>query len=63
MSMPCNVLFFFSDDSKHNSATRTAHSKILIGLIKERKILTSALSTIWGNTDGCAEQYRRASAL
>ena len=25
--------------------------------------MTSALSTIWGNTDGCVEQYRCASAL
>ena len=27
------------------------------------KILTTSLSTIWENTDGCAEQYRCASSL
>ena len=27
------------------------------------KILTTSLSTIWENTDGCAEQYRFTSAL
>ena len=26
-------------------------------------MLTTSLSTIWENTDGCAEQYRCASAL
>ena len=26
-------------------------------------VLTSTLSTIWENTDGCAEKYRCASAL
>ena len=26
-------------------------------------MLTTSLSIIWENTDGCAEQYRRASAL
>ena len=52
----------FSDDSKQDAVTTTSHSKILIGLLKE-KILTSSLSTIWGNNDGCAEQYGCALAL
>ena len=30
---------------------------------KRKKSLTSSLSKIWGNNDGCAEQYRCASAL
>ena len=54
---------FLSDDSKQDAATTTAHSKRLIELLKEEKKLASTLSTIWGNTDGCAEQYRFASAL
>ena len=28
-----------------------------------QKKLASTLSTIWGNTDGCVEKYRCASAL
>ena len=55
--------FIFSDDSKQDSATTNAHSKRLIELSKEQKVLTSTLGTIWENTDGCAEQYRCASAL
>ena len=31
--------------------------------MKEKKVTTSTLSTIWENTDGCAEQYRYVSAL
>ena len=59
--MQCFV--FLSDYSKQDDATTTAHSKRLVVLLKEQKLLTSALSTIWENTDGCAEQYRCASAL
>ena len=32
-------------------------------IAQEKKVLTTSLSTIWENTDGCAEQYRFASAL
>ena len=55
--------YFLSDDSKQDAATTTAHSKRLIELLKEQKVLTSTLSTIWENTYGCAEQYICASAL
>ena len=48
---------FLSDVSKQYAATNTAHSKRLIELLKEQKVLTSSLSTIWENTDGCADQY------
>ena len=54
--------YFLSDDSKQDAATTTVHSKFLIELFK-KKVLTSTLSTIWENTDGCAEQYICASAL
>ena len=54
---------FLSDDSKQDDATTTAHSKRFIPLLKNEKMLTTSLSTIWENTDGCAEQYRCASAL
>ena len=64
-SCPHHALFqyFLLDDSKQDAATTTSHSKRLIGLLKERKLLASALSTIWGNSDGCEVQYRCASAL
>ena len=65
LSRPRHAVFhsFLSDDSKQDAATTTAHSKILISLINNKKVLTTSLSTIWENTDGCAEQYRCASAL
>ena len=54
---------FLSDDSKQDAATTTAHSKQLISLLKNKQLLTTSLSTIWENADGCAEQYICASAL
>ena len=32
-------------------------------MLKNKQVLTTSLSTIWENTDGCAEQYKCASAL
>ena len=32
-------------------------------MLKNKQVLTTSLSTIWENTDGCAEQYRCASAM
>ena len=52
-----------SDDSKQDDATTTSDRECLIWLLKERKLLVSSLSTIWGNTDGCEKQYRCDSAL
>ena len=54
---------FLSDDSKQDAATTTAHIKQLISLLKNKQVLKTSLSTIWENTDGCAEQYRYACAL
>ena len=64
-SYPRHAVFhyFLSGDIKQYAANTTAHSKLLIELFQEQKSLTSTLSTIWENTDGCAEQYRCASAL
>ena len=47
---------FLSDDSKQDDATTTAHSKILVSFLKKEKIMIIYLSTIWENTDDCAEQ-------
>ena len=48
-SRPRHAVFhsFLSDNSKQNAATTTAHSKLLISLIKNKKVLTTSLSTIW----------------
>ena len=54
--------YFLSDDIIQDAATTTAHSSCLIGLLKSQKLM-SALGKIWENTDGCAEQYRCATAL
>ena len=55
--------FFKSENSKQDAATTTAHIKLLISLLKEKKIMTTYLSKRWENADGCAEQYRCAYAL
>ena len=63
MSTPRSISLLLSDDSKHDAATTTVHSKRLISFLKEKKLLSASLSTIWENTDGCAEQYICTSAL
>ena len=64
-SCPRHAVFrsFLSDDSKQDSTTTTVHIKSLIELLKEKKVLTSTLITIWENTDNCADQYICASSL
>ena len=54
-SCPRHAMFhyFLLDEIKQDSANTTAQSKHFIGLLKERKVLESSLSTIWENTDGC----------
>ena len=54
---------FLSDDSKHDVATTDEHSKLIIYLLKIRTLFSSDISTIWKNIDGCAKQYRCATAL
>ena len=59
LSCPRHALFhyFLSDDSKQDSATTTnAHRKRLISFLNNKQVLKKSLSTIWENTDGCAEQ-------
>ena len=52
-----------SDDRKQDAATTTAHIKHIIGLLKQRNILSSKLSKIWENIYGFAEHYRCSTAL
>ena len=65
LSRPRHAVFhsFLSDDSKQDAATTTAHRKHLMSFLKNKQVLNTSLSTIWENTDGCAEQYRCASSL
>ena len=53
---------FLSDYSKQDAVTTTAYIKRLIEMFKTKQ-MTSTLSTMWENTDGCAEKYICASAL
>ena len=57
LSRPRHEIFhsFLSDDIKQDAATTTSHIKKLISLLKNKRVLTTSLSTIWENTDGCAE--------
>ena len=63
--MSCQAVFnyFLSDDSKQDAVTTSEHSKSIIELLKNIKVLFSDMSTIWVNTDGCEEQCRCATAL
>ena len=54
---------FLSYNSKQYSATTSAHSKQIIELLKYSMFLDAGHSTIWDNTEGCAEHYRWAIAL
>ena len=50
LSLQCHAVFhsFLSDDSKQDSATTTRYRKRLVSLLKDKKLLTALLSTIWG---------------
>ena len=65
LSHPRHAVFhsFLSEDSKQDANTITAHIIKLISFLKNKQVLTTSLSTIWENTDGCAEQYICASAM
>ena len=65
LSHQCHAIFnsFKSDDRTHDSANTTAHRNHFISFPKYKKLMTTSLSTIWENNNGCAEQYRGASEL
>ena len=54
---------FISGNIKQYAATTTTHSKRFYFTTEREKTLITYLSTIWENSDGCAEQYRFDSAL
>ena len=47
--------YLFPDDIQQDTATTTVHRKCIIELLNQRNVLSSKISTIWENTDGCAE--------
>ena len=65
LSRPRHAVFhsFLSGDSKQDAVNTTAHRKRLLSFLKNKQVLTTSLSTIWENTDGCVEQYKCDSAL
>ena len=54
---------FLYDDSKQDSATNIAHRKCIIEFLKQCKILSATLITLWENTYGCVEKYICATLL
>ena len=62
-SIVCSYYSHLSDDSKQNAATTTAHTSRLYQHLKDISVLHPDKSTIWEVTDGCAKQYRCATAI
>ena len=62
-SRTCHAMFhsFLYDGRKIYSTTTAAHSKNIIGFLKQRKIMSSKLGTLWENTGGCAEHHISAT--
>ena len=60
-----NAVFhsFLSDDSKHDASWNYCTQKRIIELLNQQKNISNMLSTIWENTDGCAENCRYATEL
>ena len=57
------VFHSFYNDRKQDSATNTTHSKRTIELLKQHNIMSNTLSTIWGNINGCDNNYICATSL
>ena len=60
--MGCFILFL-SDDRKKDYATTATHSKCIIEMFQNCKVLFSKISTIWENTGVCTDQYQCVTAL
>ena len=52
-----------SYDIKPDAVTTIEHIKCIVTLLKQRKIMSSTLSTVWKNTYVCVEHYICATAL
>ena len=58
--MQCFTLIFLMITNK--ILPQLTHTEKVLSEFK-KKVLNLSLSAIWENTDGCNEQYRRASEL
>ena len=58
-SFKLHVVFysFMSNNRKQYSDTTAEHSKHIIELLRNRKLLFSGIVIIWNNTDVCADHY------
>ena len=63
MSRKAVFHYFLSDDIKQYASTTSEQIKRIIELFQKRAVFFSDMSTIWGNTGGCAEQYFCVAAL
>ena len=61
MSLCVSLLFY--DGNKQDAAKTTERIKRIIKLLKKLKIISSKLSMLWENRDGCPENYRCSTAL
>jgi hypothetical protein len=52
----------FSDDNLQNAASTHCHMRVLIEYLKKERTLLDG-HTMFDNTDGCAKQYRCATAI
>ena len=65
LSRQCHAVFhyFLSDNSKQDAENTNSHSKRLISFLKDKRLITASLSTIWENTDVCAKKHIYAYTL
>ena len=54
---------YISDDSKQDAATTYMHSSNMLDELLEQNIIKKHSTTLWEETDGCAKQYRCATAM
>lgn len=52
----------FSDDSRQDAATTTAHMEVLLKHLQATGVIGEN-ATMWDSTDGCSKQYRCAKAF
>ena len=55
--------YFLSYTIEQDATTTSKHRKRIIELFKNIIVLFDGISTIWENTDDCADQYHCATAL
>ena len=53
----------FYDKIKQDDAKTAAYRKLIIGFLNQLNIMYAKLSTLWGNIDGCDENYRYYTEL